>query len=893
MRPLLFFLSLFSLNSFSQSIDPDQLRDILAEGSKGQSSKTEQFESFTQNNYSNTLKLIEQLDKDSERELFYSSLTQKRIELASQLCAKDKRACILIDQYREFNEDLQNDADSSQLKLFGLDIFLGYPINLDAFVEQPLSDSYRLKIGDNVKVQISGIENFSNDIQIDPLGYIALDQFGAFKVSGLTVSEARDFITAEILNSYTGSKIYIGLTSLNPKNIFVLGNVINPGSYGVNAFSTAINALITGGGIKNNSSLRNISVKSNGVTKKLDLYDFLIDGDLSSDLMLQDGDSVLVMGLENQVSITGAVNRPAIYEFIEGETINDLLKFALGFSLGADTKSVTIKRRDDIGNNNVIRVTSSNFDNFKLAKADEVIVNKFSGNINNGLEIIGAIRNPGTYFLDTNANLAQFINLQTDLLDDTYTPLSIIRRFDAVTRSWKYIKFDLLHDLSSITLKDKDQVLILRKQDIEFLNSSPVMRRFVNNDDQSVERSNFSQSTLNTIQAVDTSKIDDNISNQSKLVGNFSCVNEFSQPVKIVEDLIELKFLALKSEENDVAKECTTIFSNIPNLIPYLLANSVPLVGNVQTQALYPVSEKINGEQLFNYAGGSILSPTNQIFFEVLYNKGSVVANTESISSYSNLEFINAKVNINDVNQGFVSVIGEVNFPGEYAIRAGDTLASIYRRAGGLTPFAYPRGGVLTREAIQLEEKRVLLKAQKDLGEVISNAALNGYLNQNPTDLVQLISLISSLSESEALGRLVTEMDPNLLSSNPEKDIMLQPGDKIYIPKINNTVTVFGNVLNPITVPYQASFNSYDYIRLAGGFNESADKSRAYVIYPNGASERIRGGILNLFGENILPGSTIIVPRKANSDNLAIVKLITPVLADLSVTAASINAISN
>ena len=58
-------------------------------------------------------------------------------------------------------------------------------------------------------------------------------------------------------------------------------------------------------------------------------------------------------------------------------------------------------------------------------------------------------------------------------------------------------------------------------------------------------------------------------------------------------------------------------------------------------------------------------------------------------------------------------------------------------------------------------EKKVLAKAQKDLGEVMTNAAISGNLNQNPTDLVQLIGLMSSLSESEGLGRIVAEMDDN------------------------------------------------------------------------------------------------------------------------------------
>jgi len=287
-----------------------------------------------------------------------------------------------------------------------------------------------------------------------------------------------------------------------------------------------------------------------------------------------------------------------------------------------------------------------------------------------------------------------------------------------------------------------------------------------------------------------------------------------------------------------------------------------------------------------------LFGDSNNILFEALYEQSKVIANSKDISNIQDLDFINVKLANSDINKGFVTLHGEVRLPGRYAIRSGETLSSVYKRAGGFTSMAYPLGGILTRESTRLEEQRVLEKAQRDLGEVISNAALNGYLNQNPTDLVQLISLISSLSQSEALGRIVTEMDFNLIERAPEKDIVLHDGDMIFIPKINNTVTIVGNVLNPITVPFNSQLSSKDYIEIAGGFNNSADKSNAYIVHPNGTSTKINPNFFKIRSVELYPGSTIIVPRKANSDTFALLRNITPVLANLSVTAASITAIS-
>lgn len=894
-----FFLAIFTLllsaNIVSQSIDPETLRSILEEGAEGQAAKSESFESFTQNNYSNTLKLIEDLDLDSERELFFSSLTQSRIQLASQLCAKDSRACFLIDEYRNYKNQLDQ-PNYDELKLFGIDIFTGYPIELDSFSELPLPDSYKIKVGDVMEVQISGIQEFSSDVAVNASGTINIGTFGSFKVSGLDLNQATQLVSSQIVKTYTGSTVYLGLKSLNPKSVFVLGNVNNPGSYGVNAFATAINALITSGGIKNNSSLRKVAIRNNAKVSYLDLYDFLVFGDPSSDILLNDGDSVLISGLQNKVKIFGEVIRPAIYEFLDGETVSDLLDFSLGFTTEANTKSVFINRLDNMGNARVIEVSSNEFSSFKLANGDEVVINRISGSVNQGVRIVGAIRNPGVYSLAKAEKLGDLINLKTDLLDNTYTPLAIIKRFNFQTRSSYFFKFDLLNStqLSEIALVDRDEIIILSQQDINFLNSDLVIKRFSPDDpapmNNLMQIGNFDDASL----LKEISK-DDNES--SSMRSYLSCLENFNIPVKAVSDAIAAKISSLdrrdanKDQANPVP--CTKLLSNIPNLIPYLLANSIPVVGNVQNQGLYPISPHVNGMQIYLYAGGSILGNEANLVFEVLYDNVKVVANSSDITQISDLDFINVKLYKSDISEGFVSLYGEVMLPGKYAIRSGETLSSVYKRAGGFTPMAYPLGGILTRESTKKEEQRVLAKAQRDLGEVISNAALNGYLNQNPTDLVQLISLISSLSESEALGRIVTEMDLNLIERSPAKDIVLHNGDEIYIPKINNTVTVVGNVLNPITVPFDPKLKPKDYISIAGGFNNSADKSNTYIIQPNGTSGKINEQFFRLSSAEIYPGSTIIVPRKANSDTFALLRNITPVLANLSVTAASLTAISN
>ena len=229
-------------------------------------------------------------------------------------------------------------------------------------------------------------------------------------------------------------------------------------------------------------------------------------------------------------------------------------------------------------------------------------------------------------------------------------------------------------------------------------------------------------------------------------------------------------------------------------------------------------------------------------------------------------------------------------------------MSEIYDRAGGLTAQAYPLGGILTRESIQILEEQGLERSKAELSEILASAAASGFLKQNSTDLVGLIALMTTISNARPVGRLVTELNPAKFKESPTLDVVLEDGDSIYIPEIQNTITIVGQVLNPVTVPHKVGASFNDYIEYAGGLKKDADKSKIYAVLPNGISKRRQRGLnlpivfpgIQFQKSDILPGSTIIIPRKARPlDSLTLVETVTPILANLSVTAASIAAISD
>ena len=100
-------------------------------------------------------------------------------------------------------------------------------------------------------------------------GSIAIQNLGEIQIAGLSYDEASSKIKSSIENAFAGSKAIISLSQIRSKQIFVLGNVKTPGTYALNAFGTALNGLISSGGLNDNSSLRSIKIiRNNSVIEK-------------------------------------------------------------------------------------------------------------------------------------------------------------------------------------------------------------------------------------------------------------------------------------------------------------------------------------------------------------------------------------------------------------------------------------------------------------------------------------------------------------------------------------------------------------------------------------------------------------------------------------------------
>ncbi|HEY8964263.1 MAG TPA: capsule biosynthesis GfcC family protein, partial [Alphaproteobacteria bacterium] len=128
--------------------------------------------------------------------------------------------------------------------------------------------------------------------------------------------------------------------------------------------------------------------------------------------------------------------------------------------------------------------------------------------------------------------------------------------------------------------------------------------------------------------------------------------------------------------------------------------------------------------------------------------------------------------------------------------------------------------------------------------------------------------------------------DPGTLRQNPEQDMLLEAGDRLYMPKRPLSVRVTGEVLSPAALQFRADKKTSDYIAEAGGVSYHADKGRIFVLYPNGSAQPISASSWTSFKPlMITPGSTIVVPRDPKPFSfIDSAKDITQILSNLAIT---------
>ena len=368
-------------------------------------------------------------------------------------------------------------AVPDSLQVFGHNIFNNRNLSFAPSENIATPENYKLGPGDEVIIDIWGTNQNTIRQTISPDGFINIEGIGLVYLTGMKVKEADSYMRRQLNKIYSvdgegaQSEIKLTLGAIRTIQVNVMGEVAAPGTYFLSSLSTVYHALYRAGGFSDLGSVRDIELIRDGKKKAdIDIYDFIIKGQSSEDVTLQEGDIILVPTYESLVSAYGKVKRPMIYEMKEGETVKDLIAYAGGFTGNAYKGNVNLERKNG-REYQVLTVMEDEYPSFAVMDGDVMTVGTMIDRYENRLEIKGAVYRPGTYqYSDRIRTVKQLVAIADGLKGDAFTNRAIIQR-ELPDYTIETVSFDLKKVLSGeapdVELKPNDILTISSIHELE------------------------------------------------------------------------------------------------------------------------------------------------------------------------------------------------------------------------------------------------------------------------------------------------------------------------------------------------------------------------------------------------------------------------------------------
>ena len=313
--------------------------------------------------------------------------------------------------------------------VFGRDIFNKRMLTFEPTMNIATPANYVVGAGDRVIIDIYGASQKTEQLEVSPDGTITVEGFGPIHIAGLTVTAANAKIKEQLGQRYKSSNIKMTVGQTRTIMVNVMGEVTAPGTYTLSAFSTVFHALYMAGGVTGVGTLRSIKVYRGGrQLTVVDVYDYILNGNLSGNVRLADNDVIVVGPYDCLVDIVGQVKRPMAYEMRKGESLATLLKYAGGFSARAYKKGIQVNRVSG-EHYSAHNVPEFDLSSFKLMDGDSVTVDTILERYTNTVQIKGAVFHPGMYDWGTsNSTVRSLIESAGGLTEDAFSVHAVLHR---------------------------------------------------------------------------------------------------------------------------------------------------------------------------------------------------------------------------------------------------------------------------------------------------------------------------------------------------------------------------------------------------------------------------------------------------------------------------------
>ncbi|EMN6292780.1 OtnA protein [Vibrio parahaemolyticus] len=774
-----------------------------------------------------------------------------------------------------------SEKDEQGLKRFGLDLFAGSPTTFAPISDVPVPADYTVGAGDEIVIQLFGKENTTHRLRVNRAGIINFPSLGPVQVAGMTFSDVRDSLNQRVKEQMIGVRSDISLGEMRTMQVFVMGDAYKPGAYTVSALTTISQAIYYSGGFSESGALRNVQLKRNGqVIRKLDMYDLLLKGDARNDIRLLPGDVVFIGALGNTISIDGEVNRPAIYEIKPGETYKQAIQMAGGFTANAYSDQIEVKRYAAKGAREALTLnfSQSHDQQTKVKDGDAVNVLKKNEELTRYVQIEGDVRHPGFIEWKSGLRIADlFQSVDTSFNSTADVSYAVVVREINPQRDIKVYQVNLANAILSPTSKDnlklnsRDRILVFNRFNNEDLDTLA--------DQETVTKAKTLEQAQ--LQAQQEQLKEQEVMSSSVAVSSATPLEKDLKQPKIVfrgKDITKDDFEALK--QNTRRTLLAPVLLQLQQQSRLGLAPQIAEVfGEVKHPGRYPITPRMTISTLIEAAGGltynaftinaelarTVINSKDErasIDVERIDLRQAIQGSTADDAIIVGRDRLNILEKPNAKLQSTVTLQGEVRFPGTYTVRQGETLGELLERAGGLTEFAHPQGAIFTREALRLQEQKLLNQYAADMRAETAKKTFRADSNMGSviSDPDKTLKFVEEASRSKALGRMVVQLN-RILKDERSADFMLEDGDFLFVPTFRNTVSIMGEVQVPITYLLDNKLDVDDYLNKAGGAKKQADEDRIFVVRADGSVYKPTSGYW--FGNNheeLKAGDTIVVP---------------------------------
>ncbi len=737
------------------------------------------------------------------------------------------------------------DEEKADSTLFGSNLFFqkNRKLSFEPSLNQATPKNYILGPGDLIYVDIYGESEKYYEATVNPEGSILLDNIGMIAVSGKTIEASEGIIKNRVATFYTGLSgsnpktfLQVSLGNVKTIKVHILNEVRLPGTFTLSAFSTVFNALYAAGGPSDKGTLRAIQlIRNNKKIAEIDVYELLINGTANLDVQLQDQDVILVNPYLARVKVMGEVKRPLVFEVTPEDNLEDVLRFAGGFTDLAFKDRISISRIT--GNQRSISdVYSNQLGLFNLKGGDEISVYRIIDRYTNRIQIKGAVFRPGIFSLTEGLTLTQLIKNADGLKGDAYTQRASILRTKGDLSS-EVLEVNLL-----AVLEGRQADVVLQREDVIRISSI-----------YDVQNERYIQ-ILGEVKRPGTYPYASGMTPE-ELILTAGGLQE-SANIKDIE-------IARRLEDSDSGTLSDIITTSInsdlsfnPNAISlepfdqvivrkranFTMQRLVSVEGQVNSPGLFAIQTSVDRiSDLVKRAGG-----VNQF----AYTKGAtLIRKTEFFNTES--EQVRRQKNLEALR-----VLLKENPPNPEAQE--ELLIRLFRD--------------LPKEKVEIKDSTANNAKRESLDQIAA---------ETPGVAVKF-------KETEAVA---INLEKILANPGSEEDLVLEEGDILNVPKLLQTVRMRGDVVYPTTLRHEQGRGLRFYINGAGGFDRGANRKQTYVVYANGAVKRTKG----LFGVRsypaVEPGAEVIIPSKGPKVPLRLGDLVgvTTGLATLALVLSQIN----